>query len=193
MKRKMIHAVIAVFLVAIACFIAGEIFNSRRYRKQIDELKGELAQARVGDKPTIEPFRDSLKKTSAPVNELKLRQLERQHLVDKQLLKDLGLKIKQLEAVQTSVTQTEDTAKATQVDTVAGIYSYHDQWADLKFTLRDSSFYYNIRDSLTTFVEREYKHRFLWWRWGTKGYWVTHVNHNPNSHVSYTHYIKVEK
>ena len=67
-----------------------------------------------------------------------------------------------------------------------------EKWSDLQFRLQDSTFYYNIRDSLCTQVSREYKHRFLWWRWGTKGYHVTLINFNPHSKVLYNTFIQVE-
>lgn len=69
------------------------------------------------------------------------------------------------------------------------LFSYHDQWADLSLSLKDTTFYYNIRDSLATVVYREYRHRFLWWRWGTKGYRLKIVNFNPRSKVTYNKYI----
>ena len=67
-----------------------------------------------------------------------------------------------------------------------------DKWAKgsyLEFSLDDSTFYYNIRDSLETVVYHEYKHRFLWWRWGVTGYYVKIVNFNPNARVIYNRYV----
>ena len=52
---------------------------------------------------------------------------------------------------------------------------------------------YSVRDSVTTIISRDYKHRFLWWRWGTKGYSVYIVNHNPRGKVYYNKYIRVKK
>ncbi|WP_347563512.1 DUF6549 family protein [Phocaeicola coprocola] len=34
---------------------------------------------------------------------------------------------------------------------------------------KDSTVYYNIRDSLAAVVHRIPKRKFLWWSWGTKG------------------------
>ena len=70
------------------------------------------------------------------------------------------------------------------------VFSYSDRWSALRFSLQDSTFYYNIRDSLATLVHREYKHRFLWWRWGVKGYKVTLINYNPHSRITYNTYVK---
>ena len=38
-------------------------------------------------------------------------------------------------------------------------------------------------------VYREYKHHFLWWKWGTKGYRLKIVNFNPHARVTYNRYI----
>ena len=51
----------------------------------------------------------------------------------------------------------------------------------LQLQLKDSTFYYNIRDSLSTAVYREYRHHFLWWKWGTRGYRLKIVNFNPHA------------
>lgn len=106
--------------------------------------------------------------------------------------KDLGLKLKQLDAVQTTVTETKDTARAEYCHNIK-VFSYDDRWSHLEFSLSDSTFYYNIRDSLATVVYHEYKHRFLWWRWGVKGYKVKVVNFNPHSTIRYNQYVKPEK
>ena len=73
------------------------------------------------------------------------------------------------------------------------LFYYSDQWADLSLSLKDTTFYYNIRDSLATVVYREYKHHFLWWKWGTKGYRLKILNFNPHSRVTYNKYIKAGK
>ncbi len=74
--------------------------------------------------------------------------------------------MKQLEALQTTVVETMDTVAAT-YSKPDSLFHYSDQWADLSLSLKDTIFYYNIRGSLATLVYREYKHHFLWWKWGT--------------------------
>lgn len=106
-------------------------------------------------------------------------------------IKALGLRVQQLESLQSTTIRTADTVKAIPTDD-DNIFCYHDKWADISVSLHDSTIYYNIRDSLTTMVYREYKHRFLWWRWGTKGYRVKIINFNPNTSVSYNRYILVK-
>ena len=71
-------------------------------------------------------------------------------------------------------------------------FNYSDKWVDFYANIPDSTFTYEVRDSLSSAISRIYKHRFLWWRWGTKGYKQTIVNHNPRSKIVYNEIVKVE-
>lgn len=47
-----------------------------------------------------------------------------------------------------------------------------------------------IRDSVGIAVKKEYKHRFLFLKWGTKGYQVKVMNFNPNATIRYNTFVK---
>lgn len=72
------------------------------------------------------------------------------------------------------------------------VFSYSDHWATFRLSLRDTTLRYAVRDSIVTIVSRDFRHRFLWWRWGVKGYRVKLVNFNPHASVRYLQYVKVE-
>ena len=74
-------------------------------------------------------------------------------------------------------------------------YEYSDKWAHFAIYMHppDTTLAYSVRDSITTIVYREYKHKFLWWKWGTKGYKVKIVNFNPHSRIRYDQYVIVDK
>ena len=129
---------------------------------------------------------------TSPVITAELKALRRQHMLDEQTIWDLGLRLKQLDAMQTTVTETKDSARAA-YDLNFRFFSYSDRWSHLQFRLNDSTFYYNIRDSLLFTVYHEYRHRFLWWRWGIKGYYVKALNFNPHTTIIYNQYVKPEK
>lgn len=74
----------------------------------------------------------------------------------------------------------------------SAVFSYSDHWATFRLSLRDTTLRYAVRDSIVTIVSRDFRHRFLWWRWGVKGYRVKLVNFNPHASVKYLQYIKVE-
>lgn len=186
-----IAIVVAIVIMAGGCNYALR----KQYEKEISDLKYQLAHAQQYvpmEKDTVYLPGDTVEVSTSPVIMAELKTLRKQHIIDDRMIKDLGLKLKQLDAVQTTVTETKDTARAEYCHNLK-IYSYDDRWSHLEFSLSDSTFYYNIRDSLATVVYHEYKHRFLWWRWGVKGYKVKVVNFNPHSTIRYNQYVKPEK
>ena len=190
MKERVI-IILAAFLVIIA------MLSADHYRSRVKQLEGErnrlsveLAHAQVPlQRDTI---RDSVEVVTQTVVEVVPRKLKEALAADQQLIKELRLKVRQLEALQTTTIETSDTTPAHH-DAGDSLFYYSDQWADLRLSLKDTTFYYNIRDSLATVVYHEYKHRFLWWKWGVKGYMVKVVNFNPHSRVTYNKYIRAEK
>ena len=193
MRKTILYVIIVLAIVIMA---RGTNYALRKqYEKDISGLKEQLAHAQQFvplEKDTVYLPGDTVEVSTSPVIMAELKTLRKQHLIDERIIKDLGLKLKQLDAVQTTVTETKDTARAEYCHNLK-IYSYDDRWSHLEFSLSDSTFYYNIRDSLATVVYHEYKHRFLWWRWGVKGYKVKVVNFNPHSTIRYNQYVKPEK
>ena len=109
--------------------------------------------------------------------------------VDKTIASEIGMPRSSVESKMGLTIATTDTVKLTQKD--ESIYIYKDRWLDAKVNLYDSTMTYKARDSLSQYVERIYKHKFLFWKWGTKGYRVHIINHNPNSKIEYADYIRV--
>ena len=193
MKKNVLYFAILAAIVIMAKL--ANYANSKLYEKEISDLKYKLAHAQIHEpveRDTV-MIHDTLREVAtSPVIMAELRDLRRQHLIDEKTIKELGLKVKQLDAVQTTSIETKDTARAGVVIN-SSLFSYEDEWSHLEFSLDDSTFYYNIRDSLETVVYHEYKHRFLWWKWGIKGYKVKVVNFNPHSTIRYNNYVKPEK
>lgn len=158
-------------------------------KEEKERMSVQLAHARIPlQRDTI---RDSFPVVTQTVVEVVPKRMKEALAEQEQTIKDLKLKMKQLEAAQTTTIETSDTVQA-EYQPRDSCYYYSDQWVDLSLRLNDTTFYYNIRDSLATYVYREYKHRFLWWRWGTKGYKVKVVNFNPHATVIYNAYVKAE-
>lgn len=109
--------------------------------------------------------------------------------VDKNIASEIGMPRSSVESKMALTIATTDTVKLTQK--AESIYIYKDRWLDAKVNLYDSTMTYKARDSLSQYIERIYKHKFLFWRWGTKGYRVHIINHNPNSKIEYADYIRV--
>lgn len=123
----------------------------------------------------------------------KYDELEKLHIADTRLIRQLRLRLKDTEAIHTVAQTTTDTVyleASTSADSDS-VYTYQDKWISLRVDIPSRQCQYAAYDSLTTIVSRTYKHRFLWWRWGTKGYDVRIVSHNPHSRISYSKWVKV--
>ena len=111
-------------------------------------------------------------------------------LADRELIKELGLKVSQLESENRTLLSTRDTVVLNPISD--SIFTYSDKWCFFSYALDTRVLNWEVRDSLSTFVSRHYKHKFLWWKWGTKGYDVSIVSHNPRCRVEYDKYIKIK-
>ena len=130
---------------------------------------------------------DSICYGSFDVNILSKKEVK--SAVDKTISSEIGMPRSSVESKMGLTIATTDTVKLTQKE--ESIYIYKDRWLDAKVNLYDSTMTYKARDSLSQYIERIYKHKFLFWKWGTKGYRVHIINHNPNSKIEYADYIRV--
>lgn len=137
---------------------------------------------------------DSLSVAKNTALQAKYDELQKLHLADTKVIKDLKVRLKDVEVIHTVATSTTDTVF---IAPVAGkedsVFSYTDKWLKLYIDIPARQCQYTAYDSLTTIVSRTYKHKFLWWRWGTKGYQVQIINFNPHAKVNYSRFIKVSK
>ncbi len=180
-------------ILLIVCMIIAFIFSgikeseSNKYKKENERLKVELAHAAIdGGIIRTDTIRDSI-----PVYTSQTVTVDKpafKELADLPLLKEINVKPAQAEEYETRVTEIYDTVYMT-VHPPDSVLEYKDNWASFRLSLRDSSLVYSVRDSVTAVVYREYKHRFLWWKWGTKGYKVKLINFNPHSTIQYEQFV----
>jgi hypothetical protein len=179
----------AILLVALAGITYWVEYQKQKdLLNQIDDLKVQLAHAQVPLK--TDTIRDSIPVFTQQIIEIDKTDYKQQ-IADRQLIKDLGLKVDQLTSENKTLREARDTVFLSQEND--SVYAYHDHWADFEYLTRQQLLKYAVRDSFDTFVNRVYKHRFLWWRWGTKGYEMKHVNYNPNVTIRYNRYIMIDK
>lgn len=177
--------------VAIALFLStttmlyrswkNERKESQRQATNVEALCFELKEYKV---------RDSLNASENRALRLKIDELEVLREADAKLIKDLKMRPKEVEYVMQTEVVTKDSLIFVLKDSC---FRYADRWAEFEGCLQDSSFHYQVRDSLSHIISRIYKHKFLWWKWGTKGYRMTVINHNPKGKVTYQEVIKIEK
>lgn len=160
----------------------------RRQRQKEQELNEILHQLQLKCSPAQrDTIRDSVCVVTQQVLQMPKGEF-RLFAADRQLLQDLNLRVSQIMAEQRTSVITADSVKTSRL---GGVYTYRDNWLDLRLDTADSMLTYRARDSLQTIVARQYRHKFLWWRWGTKGYDVKVINHNPHSTLLYNSYIQV--
>ena len=177
--------------IAIVSLMLTKLDDYHR-KQEVKELKARLAHAQIAPMVEYATIRDTIPVATSVVIPVE-RSTYKTELADKQLIKELRLRIGQIETQQRSGTAIHDTVRLSAK--ANSRYEYADRWA--RFTLRmkppDTTLAYSVRDSITTIVYREYKHKFLWWKWGTKGYKVKIVNFNPHSTIRYDQYVIVDK
>lgn len=175
-----------IFLFVVFCF--GSC--NRELKKENERLRQELARQQQYVPLKKDTIHDSVEVVTQKVIEVeKVKEVLSKD--DKELLKDLSLKVSELESYQKMSNVIHDTITLTVKDSTSGSLYYKDAWAEFEY--QDRRLRYSVMDSLAIAVKREYRHRLLWWKWGTKGYEVKAVSFNPNATVRYNTYIKVRK
>ena len=156
--------------------------TNTKLRKENERLREELAKAQQYVPLQRDTIRDSIEViTQKVVMVEKIKNVLTKE--DKQLLNDIDIKVKELEQLQKTSMVTRDTVYLERDRD--SVLRYKDAWADFEYWEKYRKLNYAVRDSLAIAVKREYKHKFLWWRWGTKGYEVKAVNFNPHSSIRY--------
>lgn len=187
--EKKLAVILSFLMVLLTIFASFLIFESRQ-KKANEALKMQLHQLQLKYSPMQrDTIRDSVKLVTQQVmvmdrGEYKLLS------ADRKLLEELNLKLRQVVSDQRVSMVTSDTVKTKRLNSV---YSYSDAWLSLRLDTADSILTYRARDSLQCIVARQFKHKFLWWKWGTKGYNVKVLNFNPHSTILYNSYIQVSK
>lgn len=183
MKNLLLYAV----LIATAVIFTILTWGVAELESENNRLSVQLAHAHV---PILrDTIHDSINVVTQTVINVAPKNMKEALAKQAQTIKELRLRIRQIEAEQTTAVTISDSVPAGHSPKDSS-YHYHDEWADITLSLRDSSFRYSVRDSMEAYVYREYKHRFLWWRWGTKGYRLKMVNYNPHARVTYNKYVR---
>lgn len=161
-----------------------------KLRKENERLREELARQQQYVPLQRDTIRDTVEVVTQKVVEVeKMKEVLSRD--DKQLIKDLKMKVNELESYQKMSNVIHDTVILERKDSAGNTLYYKDAWAEFEY--QDKRLRYAVRDSLAIAVKKEYKHRLLWWRWGTKGYEVKAVNFNPHATVRYNTYVKNRK
>lgn len=178
--------VLGIIVICLVIVIRGTM-KERALKQQIRDLQVELAHSLVPLQ--VDTIRDSIPVVTQRLVEVDRTDYKKQ-VADAKLIKDLKLRVAQIESENAMLREIADSLQLVAVND--SLYAYHDHWADFVVDTKSGWMDYAVRDSFVTYVSRIYKHKFLWWKWGTKGYEVKHVNFNPRASVKYARTIKVK-
>ena len=187
--RKILDGLVAlvafIVLLAVVVLLAS---CDRSLRRENERLRHELAMAQKYVPLQRDTIRDTVEVITQKIVEVeRIRDVLTQD--EKALLRDMAVKVSDLESLQKTGVITRDTVYLTKKDSTEDApLIYRDAWTDIEY--RDRRMVYAMRDSIAVAVKREYKHRFLWWRWKVKGYEVKVANFNPHSTIRYNTYVQ---
>lgn len=164
---------------------------NRGLKREIEQLREELAKQQQYVPLKKDTIRDSVEIVTQKIVEVeKIKEVLTDE--DRRLLKDAGIAVKELVGLQKTGMETRDSvvmAVAQQDNSEEdSIFFYKDAWAEFEF--HNKRLKYSVKDSLAVAVKKEFKHRFLWWKWGVKGYEVKVMNFNPHATIRYNTFVK---
>ena len=122
-------------------------------------------------------------------------------------LKELGIKLKDVQSYSQTHTQTTTHFTTTLYDTVVFTNSltdtlrcinYNDgnDWISIKGCFTDDSTLDGtmvVNDTISQIISIIPKHKFLWWHWGVKGIKQTIHSYNPFTNIKAAEYIEIER
>lgn len=192
------------FLYAVVLTAAAS-YGLRHYRTEIDRLQ----QNRTALTTQIDYHRTQSGALAATTQALRLRCSEYEQLRadDARRIRELGIKIRRLEAAATLATvQTtgftaplHDTVVIRQRDTLMlrdtiRLFHWHDAWCRVEGTVLPDSVVCRVEsvDTLRQIIHR-IPRRFLFIRWGTKAIRQEIVPSNPHTRIVYAEYVQIHK
>lgn len=206
MKKYLIWAAIAMVVAAVATIWVQ--------RTKIEKLTDERNIYRGNTETLLQDVetyktKDSLNAAKVGVLELKLSEFERYRASDAELIKNLQIKNRELEAVTTAQMETISQLRGTVRDsivylpgdtttTVLKCVDISDPWFSLKgCTTPDGEFTGTFvnRDSILVAATVQYK-RFLGFLWKTKkikNREIDVISRNPHTKIMGVEYIEIEK
>ena len=196
MRKILFYYSVVATLLLIACGLylhhsTGEI---ARLRNNNEALTNEtlLYQTRLEESAA-----------SAIALQLQLDEYRKQHADDTKRIRDLGIRLRRVESVAASASQTQIEVSTPVHDTLfldrllpdtASVFRWSDRWVSIEGIIRNGKAECNIEsiDTLRQVIHRVPR-RFLFFRYGTKAIRQEITSSNPHTRIVYTEYIELPK
>lgn len=200
MKKYLILAVL--LLTASLCAV------SKAYLSTIAD-RNRLARNQTALSDSVRHYKTKAGDEAASVQVLRLRcsEFERMRAEDARRIREIGIKVRRLEAAATLVAEQRmevaaplrDTFIVRQRDTVLlrdtiRMFRWNDAWCTVEGTILPDSVVCKIEtvDTLRQIVHRVPR-RFLFIRWGTKAIRQEIVSSNPHTKIVHAEYVRLER
>ena len=195
LKKNWEYVAIVLLAVALAVSIRVNSSNVERYEREkanSDSLTEKIDSMRTQNGEFV-----------LTINELQytVQDFKRRAAEDAELIKELKLRVNEVKEVIKTVTETKIVYRDTLVMVSPDVFKFthNTKWwsvdETIDFGIKPPQVDFNMttRDSVSHILYRVPKCRFLGIHWGTKGYEIKVINHNPNSVISYSRWINVSK
>lgn len=188
------------YLLLYALLLTGAVILV--WPRQRAEIR-RLTQNQNALASQVEHYRTRAGEEAASAQVLRLRCAEFEELraADADRIRQMGIRLRRLEAASTSVTATSvalsaplrETVRVAVRDTVR-LFRWRDAWVTVEGMLRDDSVACRVEsiDTLRQIVHR-IPRRFLFIRWGTKALRQEIVSSNPHTRIVYTEQVRIER
>ena len=190
-KVLFIYAMVATLLfVACALILHYTNIENRRLRNNNEALTSETK------------FYESRYNESAAsvlAMQLKLKEYRESHARDAERIKALGVRLRRVESVAKTATQSEFRFEAPRCDTVIlcdtlSLFRWSDEWVRIEGVIRGDSVECEVKsvDTLRQIVHRVPR-RFWFIRYGTKAIRQEITSSNPHTQIVYAEYIELPR
>ena len=187
-NKWLIYVIIIALLIGLGIYFGAKLWRSEMKRMENNYL-AMLQQIRNDNKDNMR------------VLELKVGEIKQQYPEIQKQLKDMDIKLKNVETIQNVNTTTTNHVNTVLRDStindtiVAKIANYKDKWIDFKLINIQDSIRTTIvtRDSLFIVLNKVRRSFGEWVRAQPKQVKSTVKNYNPHSVVTYNRLIKIDK
>ena len=192
MKRVLF--IVATVATTIAILLGVKLHNMTAERERLERNQRAL----LSDVETYKTRADKWAAT-AEVLELTINELRQARAEDTKRIKELGIRLREVESYARSVTQKRGVATLPLRDTIiirdtVKLFSSGRGHTELSGMVHNDSITYHFTSTDTIYqVVRRVPRRFLFFRYGTKAIHQDVWTSNPSTKVVYTEYIELEK
>lgn len=174
----------------------------------LHHTKGEATRLRnnnetLAAEANIYKTRNEESAVSVVAMQLQLQEYREQHTRDTKRIRELGIRLRRVESIATTASQTKVDVSAPLRDTVflerllpdtASIFRWKDDWVRIEGAIRNGRAECHIEsiDTLRQVVHR-IPYKFLFFRYGTKAIRQEIISSNPHTRIVYSEYIELPK